>query len=117
MEELAYVDDASFAGARIAALSRRGFGARRVHQTLRFDGIDAELAGALAPEIDAEAHSSALAFARRKRIGPWAREPADPRLRERQAAAMIRAGHAPNLVWRIVRMEPGEDAEATLAAE
>jgi regulatory protein len=115
MAELAYIDDAGFAEARIAALSRRGYGARRVNRALQFAGIESDLAGELAPHIDAETTASALAFARRKRIGPWAREAADPKLRERQAAAMVRAGHAPGLAWKIVKMAPGEDAETLLA--
>ena len=117
MAELGYVDDAGFAEARISALSRRGYGARRVHPALRHAGIETDLSEALAPEIDAEAQASALAWARRRRVGPWAREAADPRLRERQAAAMMRAGHAPQLAWKIVKMAPGEDAEAAFAAD
>jgi regulatory protein len=27
----------------------------------------------------------------------------------KQVAAMVRAGHAPELAWRIARMEPGAD--------
>jgi regulatory protein len=117
MAELGYVDDAGFAGGRIASLSRRGYGARRVQQALRHAGIERDLAEALTPDIDAEAQASALAWARRRRVGPWAREAADPKLRERQAAAMMRAGHAPQLAWKIVKMAPGEDPEPLLSPD
>ena len=40
-----------------------------------------------------QATSSALAFARRKRIGPFAQESADPDRRRKQLQAFIRAGH------------------------
>ena len=114
LARLGYVDDRAFAEARALAMGRRGLGARRVTQTLRFDGIGEDDARAVAPVIEADVTASALAFARRKRIGPYARELADPKGRERQVAAMVRAGHAPALAWKIARMAPGDDAETLL---
>ena len=115
MAGLGYVNDRLYAEARAGAMARRGLGARRVRQALRFDGIGEADAAALAPAIAADSISSAIAFARRKRIGPYAREAADRQLQEKQMAAMIRAGHAPGLARAIVRMAPGDDPEATLA--
>lgn len=106
---LGYVDDRAFAEARAKAMGRRGLGARRVGQALWHAGIEAEDAEAVAPLIEANVTESALAFARRRRIGPYAREAPDPRGRERQVAAMVRAGHAPALAWAIARMAPGDD--------
>lgn len=106
---LGYIDDRAFAESRATAMGRRGLGARRVGQALRHAGIDAEDAEAIAPVIDADVATSALAFARRKRIGPYAREVPDPKGREKQVAAMVRAGHAPSLAWTIARMAPGDD--------
>jgi len=117
MAELRYVDDRAFAEARAGAMGRRGLGARRVTEALRHAGIDGEDAEAVAPAIRADAGASAVAFARRRRIGPFAREAADRPLREKQVAAMIRAGHALDLARRIVRMEPGESVEALLAPD
>lgn len=112
--ELGYIDDRAFAEAKATSMGRRGLGARRVSQALRFAGIEEEDAEAVAPVVEADRTASALEFARRKRIGPWAREVPEPKLRERQVAAMVRAGHAPPLAWKIARMAPGEDAEALL---
>lgn len=106
---LGYIDDRAFAESRAAAMGRRGLGARRVAHALRYAGIDAEDAEAIAPAIEAETVATALEFARRKRIGPFAREAPDPKGRERQVAAMVRAGHAPSLAWKIARMAPGDD--------
>jgi len=114
---LGYIDDRAFAETRAAAMARRGLGARRVNQALRFAGIESEDAEAVAPAIAAESTASALAFARRRRIGPFAREAPDRQGRERQVAAMVRAGHAPALAWAIARMAPGEDAETLLQSE
>jgi len=114
MAELGYIDDRAFAEARAGAMGRRGLGARRVTRALRHAGIESEDAEAVAPVIEADAKASALAFARRRRIGPYAREPADRPLREKQIAAMIRAGHRLDLARQLVGMAPGEDAEALL---
>lgn len=112
--ELGYIDDRAFAEARATAMGRRGLGARRIREKLRFDGVEQGDAEAVAPVIDADVEASALAFARRKRIGPYARDVAEPRERERQVAAMVRAGHAPALAWKIARMAPGDDVEQVL---
>ncbi|OSZ65106.1 RecX family transcriptional regulator [Sphingomonas sp. IBVSS2] len=114
MAELGYVDDRLYAESKAGAMARRGLGARRVREALRFAGVEEEDAAALAPAIAAEGLASAIAFARRRRIGPYAREAADRPLQEKQMAAMIRAGHAPGLARAIVRMAPGDDPETML---
>ncbi|WP_331484310.1 MULTISPECIES: RecX family transcriptional regulator [unclassified Sphingomonas] len=114
MAELGYVDDRLYAESKAGAMARRGLGARRVREALRFAGVEEEDAAALAPVIEADGLASAIAFARRRRIGPYAREAADRPLQEKQMAAMIRAGHAPELARAIVRMAPGDDPEITL---
>jgi regulatory protein len=110
MAERGYVDDRLFAETKAAAMARRGFGARRVGEALRHAGIAGEDAAAVVPATEAEATASAMAFARRKRIGPFAREAADRPQREKQLAAMLRAGHSLALARAIVRLDPGEDA-------
>ncbi|MBO9624576.1 MAG: RecX family transcriptional regulator [Sphingomonas sp.] len=117
MAELGYVDDRAFAEARAGAMARRGLGARRVSEALRHAGVDGEDAAALAPDVEARAGASALAFARRKRIGPYARDPADRPLREKQLAAMLRAGHPIGLARAIVHMAPGEDVDFLIVSE
>lgn len=100
--ELGYVDDAAFALNKARALTQRGYGERRVGQALRQAGIsqdDGEGARALAL---AEAVESALRFARRRAIGPFAKVDADRAVQERWLAAMIRAGHDLALARRII---------------
>ena len=113
--QLGYIDDRAFAEAKAGAMGRRGLGARRVGEALRFAGIETEDAEAIAPLIEDDRIASALAFARRKRIGPHAREAVTDRaMLEKQVGAMVRAGHSPSLAWKIARMAPGDDAEALL---
>ncbi len=107
--ELGYVDDRAFGEMRAAAMARRGLGARRVSQALRFAGVEEADAEALAPEIDDRRVETALAFARRKRIGPFAAEEADRPKREKQIGAMVRAGHDFSLSRRIAEMKPDDD--------
>lgn len=108
MAGLGYVDDRGFAAARAAAMGRRGLGARRIAGALRQAGIVEEDAAEVAPAIAADAGRSALAFARRRRIGPFASVPADRAGRERALAAMLRAGHDLDLARRIVALAPEE---------
>jgi len=115
MAGLGYVNDRLYAESKAGAMARRGLGARRVREALRFAGVEEEDAAALAPSLEEAEVSSAIAFAKRKRIGPFGREVAERPLQEKQMAAMIRAGHAPALARAIVRMAPGDDPEATLA--
>ncbi len=107
-----YIDDAAFADARARSFTRRGLGARRLREQLRYDGVaEPDRVGAL--DIgEADRIEALLAFARRKRIGPWAREAAtDPALLNRQVAGLLRAGHAPGAAWKIARMAPGTSEE------
>ncbi|WP_242194760.1 regulatory protein RecX, partial [Sphingomonas hankookensis] len=77
MAELRYVDDRAFAEMRAASMTRRGLGARRIRDALRHAGVGEEDAEAVADTLDDGAEAAALAFARRKRIGPFALEPTD----------------------------------------
>lgn len=111
MAELGYVDDAAFAEARAGAMARRGLGARRVTGDLRQAGIAAPMLEALRPAIEEEAEASALAFARRRRIGPYAAALPDRPAREKALAQMLRAGHSLDLARRIIARAPGEFSE------
>lgn len=111
MAELGYIDDRAFAEARAAAMTRRGLGARRVSDALRHARIEAEDAEAVAPEIEERAPEAALAFAKRKRLGPFAREKADRELFAKQLAAMARAGHGYELARRILEIPPGAEVD------
>lgn len=112
-----FVDDGAFALAKARSLTARGYGARRVAQALRVAGIaadDGEAARCLAREDRVEA---ALRFAHRRRLGPFAISVASPDERERQLAAMIRAGHGLRLAKEVLAMAPGADVDRDRLAE
>lgn len=90
-----YVDDAGFARAKAGGLLRRGYGARRVGEALRADGIAEPIRDAVAPR-EADRREAAAAYARRRRLGPYARGPIATGERDgyqKQLAALMRAGH------------------------
>ncbi|MFD1612490.1 regulatory protein RecX [Sphingomonas tabacisoli] len=104
---LRYVDDASFATARAASLTRRGYGPRRVAASLKAAGIDTDDAAEAREAAEAAAWDAALAFARRKKIGPFAAAEPDRAGREKAFAALLRAGHDVVTARRIVQSAPG----------
>lgn len=120
LADLGYIDDRGFAEARAAAMQRRGLGARRVAGAFREAGIDEADADALAPEIAARDVDAALAYAKRKRLGPFARSDdsdgggAENRaLRQKQLSAMVRAGHGFDLARKILAASPSETIDTT----
>jgi regulatory protein len=109
--QLGYVDDSAFAASRADALTRRGYGLRRVDQALRAAGIEEEDGAEARDAAAAEAWQAALRFAERRRIGPFADEQPDRPGREKALAAMLRAGHPLGIARRLVAAAPGEVPE------
>lgn len=99
--DLGYVDDAAWARMKTGSLLRRGYGARRVGEALQVAGVDAELQDAVRPD-EMEQRRAALVLARRRRFGPFAVQLPDRPAREKQVAAMLRAGHRLDIARRIV---------------
>lgn len=103
-----YVDDRAYAEAKVASLRRKGGSGRAIAARLKAAGLDADMIGEAlrghaeraraAHDADGEAdgeadpeRAAALAYARRRRLGPFRlRERAERR--DRDLAAMMRAG-------------------------
>lgn len=105
------IDDALYAMSKSRSLSERGYGVARVRQALRAAGIDEEDGSAAKEFATEEAAASALRFARRRRIGPFADSVPDRAGREKALAAMIRAGHPFDLAKAVVDAEPGREID------
>jgi regulatory protein len=108
LSSLGYVDDGAFASARGASLQRRGFGERRVAQALQAAGIDEADAAEARQDAREGALVSALRFAERKRLGPYAAAAPDRRDREKAFGAMLRAGHSPAVARQVLDLAPGQ---------
>ncbi|KQP76951.1 RecX family transcriptional regulator [Methylobacterium sp. Leaf111] len=110
------VDDARFTAGRLAALRRRGASARALSAKLAAKGVSREqVASAMEAEretaeagVDLEAEA-ARAYAKRRRLGPWRRPGTREAHRDRDLAAMARAGFPYGLSRRVIEADP--DAE------
>ncbi len=97
--ELGYVDDDAYARMRTRDLTARGYGKRRVEQALWVAGVEENVRADNAPS-EADSRRAAILLARKRGFGMFghridAAAPADVRraAKEKQIAAMLRAGH------------------------
>ncbi len=112
------VDDTTYAEGRAHSLSRQGRSRSSIAQRLRAkgvegDAVEAALAGlAEAGETDLRA---AFRFAKRRRLGPF--RPAAERAarRDRDLAALARAGFSYEIARRLIDAESPDAIEAELA--
>lgn len=107
--ELGYIDDAQFAEARSRSFVRRGYGERRLNEDLRAGGIGDSDSQMAREHMSDSSFAAAQNFARRKRIGPFASEPASPDKRRKQLQAFLRAGHGFELAKRFVEADAGDE--------
>jgi regulatory protein len=117
LARLGYVDDRAYAVSKARSLTSRGYGERRVGQALTLAGIREDDGADARLLAQSEAVESALRFARRRSIGPFANARPDPRERERALSAMVRAGHRFGLARAIVDLEPGAETDPEALAE
>lgn len=117
LASLGYVDDAAYALSKSRALTGRGFGVRRVRQSLRAAGIDEQDAQPATEQAEQEAVEAAIRFARRKRLGPFGDGGGDRAAVERSLAAMVRAGHSFRLSKAILSMKPGSEVDVESLGE
>ncbi|WP_342149191.1 RecX family transcriptional regulator [Methylorubrum sp. SB2] len=114
------IDDARFAAARLATLRRRGASTRQARAKLSEKGIDADtIASAMTDEredageeADTE-RQAALAYARRRRLGPHRPPGARAANRERDLAAMARAGFPYALARAVLEAEADDSPDET----
>jgi regulatory protein len=106
LSELGYIDDRAFAEARGAAFQRRGYGELRLGQALKAAGIAEEDSERARAEARESALASALRFAKRKRMGPYAEGEPDREARQKAFGALLRAGHPVDVARRVVNASP-----------
>lgn len=110
------VDDAAFAESRARRLARAGRSRRAIAAHLSAKGVDAETAAAALPEGEEAELDAALAFCRRRRIGPFARTAEDIEARRKALAALARGGFAQPVARRAVSMDPATAEDRLIAA-
>ena len=107
------VNDEAFAAARAARLARAGRSRRVIAAHLAAKGVAAETADASLPNASDEL-PAALAYARRRRIGPFRVGP-EVDLALQDMGALARAGFSRDIAERALAMPLGE-AEALVIA-
>ena len=109
------VNDAAFAEGRTRRLARSGHSRRAIAAHLAAKGIESDTAAAALPEGEEAELLAAIAFCRRRRIGPFARVAPDAPARMKALAALARGGFAQGLARRALAMEPDQAEEMLLA--
>ena len=114
------LDDARYAEARARSLSRRGQSSRGIRLQLRQKGVGEDEIGAalagLQDELGDPELTAALAYARRRRLGPFRAETERPAQRERDLAALARRGFAAEVVLKVIDARSLEALEEEAAA-
>ena len=111
MVDAGYIDDAAYARAKTDGLLRRGYGIRRVGQALAAAGVEQALRAQDAPS-ESDQRKAAFALARKRGFGPFGRSPPDRAVREKQIAAMLRAGHVMEHILQLIDAPDLNAAEA-----
>ena len=100
------LDDAAYAAAHARSLRRRGASAYAVRGKLAAKGVAPELIEQALAALDAESDqpelAAALAFARRRRLGPYRPEAARAAHRDRDLAALGRQGFALETARKVI---------------
>lgn len=108
------LDDAAYAGARAATLRRSGASARGIRAKLMQKGLDPEQIDAAVRAADEDTENgeiaAALALARRRRIGPFRPAGGRAEAREKDLAALARAGFSYDVARRVVEGDGEIDA-------
>ena len=121
LREVGLVNDRAFAEACARRMSTRGRSRRAINAHLAQKGVDAEIVREAVPHDATAELEAALAFARRRRLGPFSREEEEAatdrdarRAAEKKAlGALARAGFDWNVSQRVMRMDRA-DADARL---
>lgn len=118
-QRLGLVDDQRFAEVRAASLARRGDSPRAILAKLAQKGIDGETAQSALAKLREESETdlaltSAVRLAERRRLGPYRLRDRELH-RDRDLAALARAGYGLAIARAIVDAEHTEDLDLLVA--
>jgi len=111
---LGYLDDRGFAQSQLRRLRRRGSSRASIRAKLMAKGIGAALIDELLREQEEDAElGAAWAYARRRRLGPYrAQEARRAAFRDKDLAAMARAGFGRDVAERVIDDTSRSDSDA-----
>ncbi|SCA56448.1 Regulatory protein RecX [Candidatus Terasakiella magnetica] len=117
LEQAKFIDDARYAEGRAGALHRKGTSQRVIRMKLMEKGLSEDHINKALEALREESQSenlerdAAIALARRRRLGPWRLPEKREDLKEKDLAAMARAGFSYDLAREIIEAETIEDLE------
>ncbi|MCE7026660.1 regulatory protein RecX [Jiella avicenniae] len=106
--ELGFLDDRAYASARLSSLRRKGTSRTMAAAKLKEKGVPREIVETTLDEDETGEADAAAAYARRRRFGPH-RSPGRGDRRDKEIAAMLRAGFSFRLAVAAI--------DGTIAAE
>ncbi|MHA1598149.1 MAG: regulatory protein RecX [Alphaproteobacteria bacterium] len=112
------LDDTAYGRTQAASMNRRGKSMRAIRvwlmqKRVATDAIDAALQ-TLADVTPSPDLAAAVAYARKRRLGPWRTREKDESEREKELAALARSGFSYSIAQRIVEADDTEEIEAEL---
>ncbi len=118
LETAKFINDRAYAEGRAGALHRKGTSLKVIRLKLLEKGLsDADISHAL-EALEEESQSdnlerdAAIALARRRRLGPWRLPEKREDYKEKDLAAMARAGFSYDMAREIIEAETVEDLES-----
>jgi len=114
---LGYLDDAAYAAQQAASLHRRGRPARGIRAALAAKGVEAETAEAAITDLAAPDLAAALNLARRRHLGPFRPAEARASQRDRDLAALARAGFDYATARRVIDSEDLDNLSQSASLE
>lgn len=109
------LDDDAYAKGLAASLNRRGGSARAVRAKLRHKGLDNETIeaalAALSEEMEQPELAAAVALARRRRLGPFRPKAKRGEMRDKDLAALARAGFGYGMALKVIDAETSDELE------
>ncbi|WP_346896767.1 RecX family transcriptional regulator [uncultured Roseibium sp.] len=108
------VDDRAYAETKLVGLRRRGRSKRQIEAMLAAKGVDRDLIATVLDRDDTSELEAARNYARRRRLGPWRSPGQRQERREKDMAALCRAGYPYEIARKVI--DAADDGEATSAA-
>jgi regulatory protein len=119
LQRAGLLDDRAYAEGRVVSLRRQGESARGIAMKLSAKGVSRETVE-VALDLDEPENddvAAAVAYARRRRLGPWRKPDEREERRDRDMAALARKGYALDLCRRVIEAHDIAAAEDLVLGE
>jgi regulatory protein len=106
---LGYLDDAAYAAMKARSLNRQGKGLRVIRATLAAKGVGGDCADSAVAELEEDLGDpdleAAIRLARKRRLGPFRPPEQRAEMRQKDLAALARAGFDFDTARRVIEVE------------